>query len=47
MWKHEFEGGRAFYTGLGHTQDSYKDPLYQKMIAEAIEWACGASKRRS
>jgi type 1 glutamine amidotransferase len=47
MWKHEFEGGRAFYTGLGHTQDSYKDPLYQKMIAEAIEWASGASKRRS
>ena len=46
MWKHEFEGGRAWYTGMGHTQDSYKDPLYLKMLSEGIEWACGASKRR-
>jgi cytochrome c len=46
MWKHEFEGGRSWYTGMGHTAESYHDPLYLKMLSEGIEWACGASKRR-
>jgi type 1 glutamine amidotransferase len=46
MWCHEFEGGRSWYTGMGHTQESYKDPLFVKMLAEGIEWACGASRRR-
>jgi len=46
MWYHEFEGGRAWYTGMGHTQESYQDPLYLKMLAEGIEWSCGNSKRR-
>jgi cytochrome c len=45
MWQHEFEGGRSWYTGMGHTQESYKDPLFLKMLAEGIDWACGASKR--
>jgi type 1 glutamine amidotransferase len=46
MWCHEFEGGRSWYTGMGHTQDSYHDPLFLKMLAEGIEWACGNSKRK-
>jgi len=46
MWTQEFEGGRSWYTGMGHTQESYKDPLFLKMIAEGIEWACGKSKRK-
>ena len=45
MWCHEFEGGRCWYTGMGHTQESYQDPIYLKMLAEGIEWACGKSKR--
>jgi len=45
-WKHEFEGGRAWYTGMGHTSESYKDPLFIKMVAEGIDWASGLSKRR-
>ena len=47
MWKHEFEGGRSWYTGMGHTQDSFKDPLFVRMLTEGIEWSCGASKRRN
>jgi cytochrome c len=27
-WYHNFENGRAFYTELGHTDESYTDPLY-------------------
>ena len=46
MWCHEFEGGRAWYTGMGHTQESYQDPLFLNMIAAGIEWSCGNSKRK-
>lgn len=46
MWRHEFEGGRSWYTGMGHTQESYHDPLFVKMLSEGIEWACGNSKRK-
>ncbi|MGV3539264.1 MAG: ThuA domain-containing protein [Rufibacter sp.] len=27
-WYHEFDGGRAFYTGGGHTDESFKEPLF-------------------
>jgi len=40
-WLREYEGGRAFYTALGHTQESYADPLFTGMLARAIEWAGG------
>jgi type 1 glutamine amidotransferase len=45
MWCHDFEGGRSWYTGMGHTQESWADPLYLKMVGEGVEWACGKSKR--
>jgi type 1 glutamine amidotransferase len=38
-WKHEFDGGRAFYTALGHTDESYSDPLFLKHVAEGIKYA--------
>ena len=40
-WAHEFEGGRSFYTGLGHTRESYSDPNMQRHLLGAIEWAAG------
>jgi len=45
MWRHEFDGGRSWYTGMGHTQESWADPLYLRMLGEGIEWACGKSRR--
>jgi len=27
-WCHEFEGGRSFYTALGHKNEYYNDPLF-------------------
>src|SRR5690606_26982517 len=27
-WYHEYDGGRAFYTGMGHTKESYTEPLF-------------------
>lgn len=38
-WYHEFDGGRSFYTALGHTIASYAEPLFLSHIAGGIEWA--------
>jgi cytochrome c len=43
-WYQEFEGGRSFYTGLGHTKESYKDSLFLDHVLQGIEWAMGDSK---
>jgi type 1 glutamine amidotransferase len=39
IWYHEFEGGRAFYTGAGHRDDNYDEVLLQKQLLAAIKWA--------
>ena len=33
-WYHEYDGGRAFYTELGHTDESYKEDNYLKHLLE-------------
>ncbi len=40
-WLHEFDGGRAFYTALGHTSESYAEPLFMMQLTQGIEWAAG------
>lgn len=40
-WYHEYDGGRAFYTALGHTAESYIDPLFLGHLLGAIQWAAG------
>jgi type 1 glutamine amidotransferase len=41
-WYKEFEGGRYFYTALGHTAEDYTtDQLFLAHVAGAIEWAAG------
>ncbi|MEO5998275.1 MAG: ThuA domain-containing protein, partial [Chitinophagaceae bacterium] len=44
-WFHDFDGGRAFYTEFGHTDESYADPLYLKHILGGIEYAMGDNKK--
>ncbi|MBZ5855670.1 ThuA domain-containing protein [Flavihumibacter profundi] len=36
-WYHSFEGGKVFYTGLGHTKESYTEPLFLDHITAGIE----------
>lgn len=43
-WKHEFEGGRAWYTALGHQKEHYADPVFMKHILGGILWAMGETK---
>lgn len=40
-WAHNFGGGRAFYTGLGHTEESYSEPLFLQHLVGALEWVAG------
>ena len=40
-WMHEFEGGRAWYTGMGHTKESFLEPEFKKHVLGGIVWAMG------
>lgn len=40
-WYHEFDGGRAFTTALGHTDESYTDPLFLQHLLAGINYAMG------
>jgi type 1 glutamine amidotransferase len=42
-WCHDYRGGRAWYTGLGHTAESYADPDFTRMLLGGIRTAGGAS----
>lgn len=44
-WYHEFDGGRSFYTELGHTEESYADPLYLQHLLAGIQYAMGDNKK--
>jgi type 1 glutamine amidotransferase len=46
-WYHNFDGGRAFYTALGHDNKSYDDPLYLQHVLGAIQYAMGAAPNAS
>ena len=35
-WYHDFDGGHVFYTELGHTDESYADPLYLQHLYGGI-----------
>jgi len=41
-WYHEFDGGRGFYTALGHDNKSFEDPLYLQHILGGIKYVMGA-----
>ncbi|MFA5244128.1 MAG: ThuA domain-containing protein [Pedobacter sp.] len=40
-WYRDFEGGRSFYTALGHADDKFSNPLFLKHILEGIRYAMG------
>lgn len=43
-WCQNFEGGRSWYTGLGHDPATYRDQDFRSHILGGIEWAAGAVK---
>jgi len=44
VWCHEFDGGREWYTSLGHDSATYFKPDFQKHILGGIEWVIGQNK---
>ena len=43
-WYHEFEGGKSFYTGLGHQRETYEDARFQKLLENGILYAINRIK---
>ncbi|MGO3661469.1 ThuA domain-containing protein [Microbacterium gubbeenense] len=40
-WCQNFEGGRSWYEGAGHTDESWSDPVFLEHILGGIEWTAG------
>lgn len=44
-WYHNFDGGRAFYVEMGHTNESYEEPEYLNLLLSGIEYAMGNDRK--
>ncbi|MEA2564086.1 MAG: cytochrome c [Acidobacteriota bacterium] len=40
-WYHEYDGGRAWYTGGGHTDASFSEPAFLEHLLGGIRYAAG------
>jgi cytochrome c len=40
-WCHEWDGGRSFYTGLGHTSESFTEPAFVAHVVGGVLSAAG------
>jgi type 1 glutamine amidotransferase len=38
-WIHAFGAGRSYYNALGHFAETWRDPLFQRQLVGAIQWA--------
>lgn len=38
-WAHEYDGGRAFYTGLGHSAETFQNPVFQQLLVNGLKYA--------
>ena len=45
VWCQEYDGGRVFQTALGHTAESYADPIFIAHLEGAIRWAAVKAKQ--
>ncbi len=42
-WYHEFDGGRAFYTGVGHTAECFDEEKLLQHLLGGIQYAIGTN----
>lgn len=45
VWYHSYDGGRAFYIALGHTNESYSEPDFLKLLLGGIKYAIDGNKK--
>lgn len=43
-WYHEYDGGRAFYTSMGHTDETYAEPLFLQHLLGGLHYAMGGGE---
>jgi type 1 glutamine amidotransferase len=43
-WCHEFDGGRIFYTALGHDKSNYSNDIYLALILTGLKWVVDKPK---
>ncbi|CAN5165332.1 hypothetical protein BH23BAC1_BH23BAC1_40460 [soil metagenome] len=43
-WCHSFDGGKVWYTSLGHDKSDYSDPTYLNHLIEGIKWVVDKEK---
>ncbi|PYO76511.1 MAG: hypothetical protein DMD63_14310 [Gemmatimonadetes bacterium] len=41
-WYHDFDGGRAWYTNMGHTEATFSEPLFLRHLLGGLRYAMGA-----
>ncbi len=41
IWCHEYDGGRAWYTAGGHTNEAFSEPLFRAHVLGGIHYAAG------
>ncbi len=44
-WYHDYDGGRAFYTGGGHTRESFYEEDFLKHLLAGIQYAIGKNAK--
>jgi cytochrome c len=40
-WYHDYDGGRAFYTAMGHTNESFSEDLFLRHLGAGLKYAMG------
>ncbi|ASO07409.1 ThuA domain-containing protein [Arenibacter algicola] len=43
FWKQKFDGGRSFYTALGHRPEAYRDSIFRLHILEGLKYVIDAN----
>jgi uncharacterized protein len=46
-WYHAYDGGRAWYTAMGHTSESYYEPLFLAHLWGGITYAVGTGQKQA
>ena len=41
VWRTGGSGGRAFYIGLGHTDEGYASPIMRDFLVQGLRYAVG------
>ena len=44
-WYHEHAGGRSFYTGIGHMDETYALPAFRAHLLAGVKWAALGVKK--